>query len=151
MRRIVALALPLLLASACGPQSHWTLLGVTPDESIAFYYDPSSIHRERGIASIWELADYPEGHRSRSGMSFRSKKEQTRYDCEAATFSLGTVLYFDGNMGSGNVISLDNTSTAWIHAPPDSVWAGKLQIACGAHHSDDRRRDFAPPEPVTAI
>jgi len=143
MRRLAALVLAVALTSACGPQSRWTLLGVSPDESIAYYYDPSSIRKERGIASIWELADYPEGHTSRSGVS---KKEQTRYNCEAATFSLGTALYFDGNMGSGHLISLDNTSTAWIHAPPDSFWAGKLEIACGAQHGAGRPR-----EPETVI
>jgi hypothetical protein len=140
MRRwlIAALMLPLGLASGCGQEPAWKLLGASVDDSIVFYYDPSSITRERDIASVWELADYPTGHTSRAGIFFRSKKEQTRYDCATETFSLGAAVYFDGNMGSGNVISSDTTHTDWIQAPPDSVWAGKWEIACRAKYSEHR-------------
>ena len=147
MRRLIpALAISLAFAAGCARTPAWKLLGATPDESIVFYYDPSTLQRERDIASIWELADYPSGHTAKSGVSFRSKKEQTRYDCKAAAFSLGTAVYFDGNMGSGNVISSDTTSTEWIPAPPDSVWAGKMEIACQLEHRSVKR-----PAPVTPV
>ena len=150
MRRLIpALAISLAFAAGCARTPAWKLLGATPDESIVFYYDPSSIQRDRDIASVWELADYPDGHTSRSGVSFRSKKEQNRYDCKAETFSLGTAVYFDGNMASGRVISSDTTSTEWIPAPADSVWAGKMEVACHLEHHRAQRR--APPAPVGTI
>jgi hypothetical protein len=147
MRRLIlALALSLTLTTGCARAPAWKLLGATVDQSIVFYYDPSTIQRDRDIASVWELADYPSGHTSRSGVAFRSKKEQNRYDCKAETFSLGTAVYFDGNMASGNIISSDNTSTEWIPAPADSVWAGKMEVACHLEHHRAQRR--APPAPV---
>src|SRR5262249_32101715 len=131
MRRLIlALALFLTLTTGCARPPAWKLLGATVDESIVFYYDPSTIQRDRDIATAWERPASPSGNTSRSGVSFRPKKEQNRYNCKAETFSLGTAVYFDGNMASGNVISSDNTRTEWIPAPADSVWAGKMEVAC---------------------
>lgn len=137
MRRLIALlTLSLVIITGCGPQPSWEFLGATPDQSIVFYYDASSITRERNIVSLWELSDYPDGHTSSSGVSFHSKKEQNQYDCNSKTFRLGKVVYFDGNMGSGQVIALSANHTGWIAAPPDGIWLDKMEIACQMPHSD---------------
>jgi hypothetical protein len=130
MRWVFPALASLVLVAGCGHQPGWTLLGASPDDSIFFYYDPSTIRRERDIASVWELSDYPTGHTSNFGVAFRSKKELNRYNCRSETFSLGMAIYFDGNMGSGNLVASNRASSGWIPAPPATVWDGKMKIAC---------------------
>jgi Surface-adhesin protein E len=141
MRRLIALlTLPLVIITACKQEPSWEFLGASADQSIDFYYDASSITRELNVVSLWELSDYPDGHTSSSGVSFHSKKEQNQYDCNAKTFRLGEVVYFDGNMGSGHVIASMANHTGWIAAPPGGLWMDKMEIACQMPHSEGARR-----------
>jgi len=106
--RIVILIV-LLALSACGRQSNeWVKLG--GDELMTVYYNPTSLHRDGDIATMWVMVDYNAQWVQKSATEPVSLSDRTEYqfDCKKVTSSTGYHIQFSENMGNGKIVELND-------------------------------------------
>ncbi len=104
--RIVILMV-LLALSACDRQSNeWVKLG--GDELMTVYYNPTSLHRDGDIATMWVMVDYNARwvHKSATEPVYLSYRTEYQFDCKKVTSSTGYFIHFSENMGNGKVVEL---------------------------------------------
>ena len=98
-------------------------------DSMTVYVDRSTIRRTGNMATMWILNDYEKSPELGEGFR-RSVKVQMEFDCtEEKARYLYSVNYF-GNMGSGDVLHKNASTSLWEPAVPRSISQSLWKIAC---------------------
>lgn len=102
---------------------------------MTLYVDPDTIRRKGDRVTMWSLYDY-KTVQTMEGDSFLSRKVEGEYDCTEEIRRMIGVTVFSGNMGSGKVVymmnsSIDSTSKRWAPVRSTGVAArSQWEIAC---------------------
>ena len=96
-------------------------------KSNIFYYDKNSIVKDGEITYIWILVD----EKKVGDYGQLSNKAYLPIKCKLKHFQIVQLIYYSGNMGTGNILErIDNPDIKWIAAPPNSAWEGLLKRVC---------------------
>ena len=120
------------LVTATAACAEWTGAGATFKSIL--YVDLATIRRNGNFVKMWELGDCKaeQTSRSRARESYLSEKSQSEYDCDEERVRLLGFSWFDGKMGSGNVVYTDSdTGDKWRPVQPGSIGEALWKIACG--------------------
>lgn len=133
IRRIVLLLL-ILSCSVGLAHAEWEELMTGPTfGGTTVYGDPTThrIDKKSGLVKMWLLYDYKTAQIDKHQVPYMSKRIQQQYDCQEERARTLTQTLFDGNMASGNVVSLDSTETRWRPVAPDTIGKYLWRLACG--------------------
>ena len=101
------------------------------------YVDPSSIHRQGNLVTLWQLIDFT-WMQGNAGMGplgfgphrFLSTKTQKQFDCRGKRVRLLAFTEFSRHMGTGmpsnGYVDPDN----WIPVEPDSINEALWEVSC---------------------
>jgi hypothetical protein len=86
--------------------ANWTM--VAENESGKSYIEPSTIARQGKHVKIWILQDFHELQAGKDGTyKYLSRKGVLLFSCQDKTFGTKSELLYEGNMGTGRVLSND--------------------------------------------
>jgi hypothetical protein len=127
MKRLLLITL-LLLSS--GPAfAEWMSLGES-ESGTTVYADPVTKSRDGDLVKMWVLFDF-KSVRTKEGISYLSAKAHMDYDCAEQRYEGLAVMYFSGNMGSGNVLDRSSGKGKWLRISPESLDQSLWKLACG--------------------
>lgn len=119
----------LLTVSSTSALAGWSK--VVSGKSDTVYADPTSIiNGIDGKVKMWQLLDYNSIQKS-GDKTFMSLKRQTEFDCKKPQYRFIYTTYFSKNMGEGDLIAEDATSTKWMPLPLITSAENLNKIACG--------------------
>ena len=130
MAQILSICLLFLLTdlSTCA-MAEW--YKVVSGKSDTVYADSSSIVKGLdGKVKMWQLLDYNSAQIS-GEKTFMSLKRRTEFDCNKPQYRFLYTTYFSKNMGEGDLIAKDTTSTKWMPLPLITSAENLNKIACG--------------------
>jgi hypothetical protein len=94
------------------------------------YADPDTIYRKGDLVKMEVLFDF-KTIQTKAGASYLSAKAQMEYDCAEQRFEGLAVMYFSGNMGSGNLLDRSSSIGKWLLVSPGSLDQALWNVACG--------------------
>jgi len=94
------------------------------------YADPATLRREEDLVKMEVLFDF-KTIQTKAGVSYLSAKAQMEYDCAEQRFRGFAVMYFSGNMGSGNLLDRGSGKGKWLPVSPGSLDQTLWKVACG--------------------
>lgn len=93
------------------------------------YFDPNTIHREGGRATLWQLTDIKWNSTTR----FLSSKTHKEFDCEGSLVRVLQVIEFSRQMGTGRSTVGYIKNGGWQVIEVHSVDHALSTIACKTH------------------
>jgi hypothetical protein len=114
----------------CALAASWIPVAQT-DQSL-YMLDESSIERQSGYVTAWELVEYALPQES-DGVSYRSQLNLRAYRCNDGSWDVLTVTRFAGSQSSGEAVlssRFDPAAATWHPARPDTVAGVLLQRVC---------------------
>ena len=125
------LLLIMLLFLSCSPVfAEWVAVGGKVEGGMRAYADPATMRREGNLVKMEVLFDF-ETIQTKAGVSYLSAKAQMEYDCAEQRFGGYAVMYFSGNMGSGNLVDRSSGKGKWLPVSPGSLDQALWKFACG--------------------
>ena len=118
----------MLLVTAGAASAEWTDVG--DNERLIQYVDRATIRRNGNFVKMWDLLDYKTVKTS-AGVSYLSGKTQQEFDCQEERGRILAFTWFDGLMGSGNVVYSNSDTQQWDPIQPGSSGETLWKIACG--------------------
>lgn len=118
----------LLMAVSLPAFAEWKLTETTTDGG-HFYYDPSTIERNRNIVRVWELTDLPALNQV-GRLSYRTLHE---YDCSAHRHRVIRSESFVTHMATGAAYDVDDKSkedVEWDEYNPGSRFDKMSKVVC---------------------
>lgn len=115
----------MLMLSASTVWSKWIVIAESSDKTETHYIDPDKIKRNGNSITIWEVIDLKQT--KDKVRSFRAKVE---YDCKNERVRALSVSANSGNMASGEVLELTNSTGEWTDVPPGTSAATKMNLVC---------------------
>jgi hypothetical protein len=94
------------------------------------YADPATMRREGDLVKMEVLFDF-KTIQTKAGMSYLSAKAQMEYDCAEQRFRGLAVMYFSGNMESGNLLDRGSGKGKWLPVSSSSLDQTLWKVACG--------------------
>ena len=88
------------------------------------------MRREGDLVKMEILFDFTT-IQTNAGISYLSAKAQMEYDCAEQRFRGLAVMYFSGNMGSGNLLDRSSGKGKWLPVSPSSIDQTLWKVACG--------------------
>jgi len=114
----------LLIASAA--HADWVPVG--PAGIAQFFIDKATIKRKADTVQVWELVNMEKV----DGEGVHSSRFLVEYDCKGQRSRGLDMLTYTEPMGGGKVIQqLGPDPDGWEALPPDSIFAQRMQMACG--------------------
>ncbi|MDP2229943.1 surface-adhesin E family protein [Methylotenera sp.] len=125
------IGLVLLLGLACSNASaEWR--NVANYNSMTLYVDSTTIHKKGNMVKMWSLVDFKNPD-TLEGRTYRSMKLQNEYDCKEEENRMIYNSYHTGNMGDGEVFSINASPGDMMPVPPNSGNLILWKIACSKH------------------
>jgi len=93
------------------------------------YFDPNTIHRKGGRATLWQLTDMKWNSTTR----FLSSKTHKEFDCEGSRVRVLQVIEFSRQMGSGRPSAGYIENGGWQPIEALSANQALLKAACEPH------------------
>jgi hypothetical protein len=124
------LILTLLVLSSGPAYADWVAVGGKVEGGMGAYADPATMRREGGLVKLEVLFDF-KTIQTKAGVSYLSAKAQMEYDCAQQRFGGLAVMYFSGNMGSGNLLDRSTGKGKWLPVSPGSLDQALWKVACG--------------------
>lgn len=108
------LLLIILLFLSCSPVfAEWVAVGGKVEGGMGAYADPATMRREGDLVKMEVLFDF-KTIQTKAGVSYLSAKAQMEYDCAEQRLRGHAVMYFSGNMGSGNLVDRSSGKGKWL-------------------------------------
>ena len=127
MKRLLLIA---LLVLSSGPTyAEWMSLGAS-DSGTTVYADTATIRREGDLVKMLVLFDF-KTMQTKADVSYSSAKAQMEYDCAEQRFEGLAVMYFSGNMGTGNLLDRSSGKGKRLRVSPGSLDHALWKLACG--------------------
>jgi hypothetical protein len=127
MKRLLLIA---LLVLSSGPAyAEWMSLGAS-DSGTTVYADTATIRREGDLVKMSVLFDF-KTMQTKADVSYLSAKAQMEYDCAEQRFEGLAVMYFSGNMGTGNLLDRSSGKGKRLRVSPGSLDHALWKLACG--------------------
>jgi len=120
----------LLFLSSNPAYADWVAVGGKVEAEMGAYADPATMRREEDLVKMEVLFDF-KTIQTKAGVSYLSAKAQMEYDCAEQRFRGHAVMYFSGNMGSGNVLDRNSGKGKWLPVSPGSLDQTLWKVACG--------------------
>jgi len=120
----------LLFLSSSPAYADWVAVGGKLEEGMGAYADPAIMRREGDLVKMEVLFDF-KTIQTNASISYLSAKAQMEYDCAEQRFRGFTVMYFSGNMGSGNLLDRNSGKGKWLPVSPGSLDQTLWKVACG--------------------
>jgi surface-adhesin protein E len=128
---MTGLLLIILLSLSCSPVfAEWVSVGGKVEGGMGAYADPATMRREGDLVKMEVLFDF-KTIQTKAGVSYLSAKAQMEYDCVEQRFGGHAVMYFSGNMGSGNLVDRSSGKGKWLPVSPGSLDQALWKFACG--------------------
>jgi len=131
MRKVILMML-LATVSSNAKASDWVVLDSAGEEEQFFvqYADNESIRRYGDIVKIWTMVDdkFPQNVQ---GKKYLSSKVQWEVDCKSEKMRVVYTTFYSGNMGNGEPVLTDPTSSEPSPVSPDSIDESLFKFACG--------------------
>jgi surface-adhesin protein E len=128
---MTGLLLIILLSLSCSPVfAEWVSVGGKVEGGMGAYADPATMRREGDLVKMEVLFDF-KTIQTKAGVSYLSAKAQMEYDCLEQRFEGHAVMYFSGNMGSGNLVDRSSGKGKWLPVSPGSLDQALWKFACG--------------------
>lgn len=108
--------------------AEWAYL--TSSNIANYYVDKSDIRKNGNTVKMWDMVDYNSVQKHPNKKSFLSMKEFVEYDCEEVRYASLSLIYFSGNMGSGEVVSSYQYDREWVDIAPDTISKIIWKSAC---------------------
>jgi hypothetical protein len=119
-----------LLALSSGPAyAEWMSLGAS-DSGTTVYADTATIRRDGDLVKMSVLFDF-KTIQTKADVSYSSAKAQMEYDCAEQRFEGLAVMYFSGNMGTGNLLDRSSGKGKRLRVSPGSLDHALWKLACG--------------------
>jgi hypothetical protein len=109
--------------------AEWVAVGGKVEGGVGAYTDLATMRREGDLVKMEVLFDF-KTIQTKAGVSYLSAKAQMEYDCAQQRFEGLTVMYFSGNMGSGNLIDRSSGKGKWLLVSPGSLDQALWKVAC---------------------
>lgn len=90
------------------------------------YFDPNTIHREGGRATLWQLTDIQWNSTTR----FLSSKTHKEFDCEGSRVRVLQVIEFSRQMGTGRSTAGYIEHGGWQPVGAESVNHALWKVVC---------------------
>ena len=127
---VVSFGILLTLLVSSGPAyAEWMSLGES-DAGTTVYADSATMRREGDLVKMEVLFDFKTSQ-TKAGVSYSSANAQMEYDCAEQRFRGLAVMYFSGNMGSGNLLDRSSGKGKWLPVSPGSLDQTLWKVACG--------------------
>lgn len=120
----------LLFLSSNPAYADWVAVGGKVEAGMGAYADPVTMRREGDLVKMEVLFDF-NTRQTKAGVSYSSANAQMEYDCAEQRFRGLAVMYFSGNMGSGNVLDRSSGKGKWLPVSPGSLDQTLWKVACG--------------------
>jgi hypothetical protein len=128
LKRLLLIA---LLVLSSGPAyAEWVAIGGNDQIGMTTFVDPATIRRKGDLVKMWQLNDFKtvqtvEDH------SFLSTKKQREFNCAGERTRILAATQFSGNMGNGQVVSVNSNEQKWEPVVPESIGHTLWEFACG--------------------
>jgi hypothetical protein len=109
--------------------AEWVKIGFHDD--ITSYANSESITRSGVTVKMWYLYDFDMPKQFDITKTFKSAKAQNEFDCKEEQSRRLVLIAYSGNMGSEDVIKIDNKVGKWSPIVPDSILESLFDYACG--------------------
>lgn len=120
----------LLFLSSNPAYANWVAVGGKVEAGMGAYADLVTMRREGDLVKMEVLFDF-KTRQTKAGVSYSSANAQMEYDCAEQRFRGLAVMYFSGNMGSGNLLDRDSGKGKWLPVSPGSLDQTLWKVACG--------------------
>jgi hypothetical protein len=120
----------LLFLSSNPAYADWVAVGGKVEAGMGAYADPVTMRREGDLVKMEVLFDF-KTRQTKAGVSYSSANAQMEYDCAEQRFRGLAVMYFSGNMGSGNLLDRSSGKGKWLPVSPGSLDQTLWKVACG--------------------
>ena len=120
----------LLFLSSSPAYADWVAVGGKVEAGMSAYADPVTMRREGDLVKMEVLFDF-KTRQTKAGVSYSSANAQMEYDCAEQRVRGLAVMYFSGNMGSGNVLDRNSGKGKWLPVSPGSLDQTLWKVACG--------------------
>jgi len=127
MKRL--LLITLLVLSSGPAYAEWVAVGGKVEAGMGAYADPVTMRREGDLVKMEVLFDF-KTRQTKAGVSYSSANAQMEYDCAEQRFRGLAVMYFSGNMGSGNLLDRSSGKGKWLPVSPGSLDQTLWKVAC---------------------
>jgi len=101
----------------------------TAESGTTVYADPDTIRRKGDLVKMEVLFDF-KTIQTKAGASYLSAKAQMEYDCVEQRFDGLAVMYFSGNIGSGNLLDRSSGIGKWLPVSRGSLDQTLWEVAC---------------------
>jgi hypothetical protein len=108
--------------------AEWVKHG-TAESGTTVYADPDTIRRKGDLVKMEVLFDF-KTIQTKAGASYLSAKAQMEYDCAEQRFEGLAVMYFSGNIGSGNLLVRSSGIGKWLPVSRGSLDQTLWEVAC---------------------
>lgn len=121
----------LILFSHQPVQAGWVALEkpYQPTGLETVYFDPNTIHREGGRATLWQLTDITWNSTTR----FLSSKTHKEFDCEGSRVRILQVIEFSRQMGKGRSTAGYIEQGGWQPVGAGSINHALSKVVCEKH------------------
>jgi len=119
----------LLFLSGNPAYANWVAVGGKVEAGMGAYADPVTMRREGDLVKMEVLFDFKTSQ-TKAGVSYSSANAQMEYDCAEQRFRGLAVMYFSGNMGSGNLLDRSSGKGKWLPVSPGSLDQTLWKVAC---------------------
>lgn len=129
MHKMIAMMLLAMMSS--GAAAEWVFAArAEPFGIVDYYVDFYTIRRNGDMVKMWDMMDFKTAQVA-SGKRVLSSKSQKEYNCKDDGFRDISVVFYSGNLGSGNVAETKNNILDWAPVTPGSVVEILSKAACG--------------------
>lgn len=108
----------------------WVAIGGSDTENLTSYADSATISKSGDMVKMWSLLDYETAQVS-EGKTFMSIKAQFEYDCKEGRERILCYFWHSGNMGGGDVVTINSEPLDWSPVPLGAVTETLWRLACG--------------------
>jgi len=123
------LLITLLVLSSGPAYAEWMSLGAS-DSGTTVYADTATIRRDGDLVKMSVLFDF-KTIQTKADVSYSSANAQMEYDCAEQRFEGLAVMYFSGNMGTGNLLDRSSGKGKRLRVSPGSLDHALWKLACG--------------------
>lgn len=122
-----AILMLILMIASNSVFAGWTEIGSANDMIV--YADSSTVRSNEDTAKIWLLYDMSVA-KSIQNIQYLSEKRLNEYDCKTEEVRSYAKFLFAENMGGGEMVFSEETTTYWKLIDPGSIESVSFKIAC---------------------
>ncbi|HEX7093080.1 MAG TPA: surface-adhesin E family protein [Nitrospiraceae bacterium] len=119
----------LLFLSSNPAYANWVAVGGKVEAGMDANADPVTMNREGDLVKMEILLDF-KTRQTKAGVSYSSANAQMEYDCAEQRFRGLAVMYFSGNIGSGNLLDRSSGKGKRLPVSPGSLDQTLWKVAC---------------------